>query len=163
LRQPLLLLALLTATGAAWAQSSTTLYKSTGSDGKTVYSDRPPASAQEAKAITFQNAPATPLSSATLAYIETLKRSADARAKAPPPPSEIVLYSAAWCGYCKAAKAYLAAKQVAYREFDIDTKDGLLAFAQAGGKRGVPLLLVNGQSVSGYSEASYDAALSPRK
>ena len=162
MRHVLLLLLVLTTGGTAVAQSTTTLYKSTGPDGKTVYSDRPPPNAREAKTLTFQNAPASPLSVETLAYIETLKRSAEARAKAPP-PSDVVLFSAAWCGYCKKAKAHLAAKQVAYREIDIDTKDGLVAYVQAGGKRGVPLLVVNGQSVSGYSQASYDAALSPRK
>lgn len=162
MRHALLLLIALTTAGAAVAQSTTTLYKSTGPDGKTMYSDRPPANAQEAKALTFQNAPASPLSPETLAYIDTLMRSADTRAKAPP-PSEIVLFTAVWCGYCKKAKAHLAAKQVPHREFDIDTKDGLIAYARTGRKRVVPLLIVNGQSVSGYSAASYDAILSSRK
>jgi glutaredoxin len=162
LRHLLLLLLALATASTATAQSSSTLFKSTGADGKTVYSDRPPPNAREAKTLTFQNAPASPLSAETLAYIETLKRSAEARAKAPP-PSEVILFSAAWCGYCKKAKAHLASKQVAYREIDIDTKDGLVAYVQAGGKRGVPLLVVNGRSVSGYSQASYDAALAPRQ
>ena len=156
-------LAILASGGTALAQTTTTLYKSTGPDGKTIYSDRPPA-AQEARTLTFQSEPASPLSAQTLAYIEQLKKSAQARATAPPPSSrEAVLYMAAWCGYCKKAKAYLAARQVAYREFDIDTKDGLLAFAQADGKRGVPLLVVDGKSVSGFSTASYDAILGGRK
>lgn len=159
--QSLLLLFALATASLSMAQS-TTLYKSTGPDGKTVYSDRPLPNAREAKTLTFKNEPASPLSPKTLAYIESLKSSAEARAKAPP-PSEIVLFSAAWCGYCKKAKAHLDSKQVAYREFDIDTKDGLVAYAQAGGKRGVPLLVVNGQSISGYSQASYDAVLTPLK
>ena len=158
-----LCLAILLAGGTAVAQTTTTLYKSTGPDGKTIYSDRPPV-AQEAKTLTFQSEPASPLSAETLAYIEQLKKSAHARATAPPPSSrEAVLYMAAWCGYCKKAKAYLAARQVAYREYDIDTKDGLLAFARADGKRGVPLLVVDGRSVSGFSTASYDAILGGRK
>jgi glutaredoxin len=55
------------------------------------------------------------------------------------------------------AKAYLGARQVGYREFDIDTKEGLAQFARIGGKSGVPLLLVNGQRVSGFSPAAYSA------
>ena len=162
MRYRLFLLASLAASGVAIAQTTTTLYKSTGPDGKTIYSDRPPSNAKEAKTLTFQNGPASPLSAETLAYMEQLRKSADARASAPP-PRETVLYSAAWCGYCKQAKAYLASKQVAYREFDIDTKNGLLAFAQAGGKGGVPLLVVDGKSVSGFSVASYDAIFAARK
>jgi len=156
------LLACLAVGGVAIAQTTTTLYKSTGPDGKTIYSDRPPSDAKEAKTLTFQNGPASPLSAETLAYMEQLSKSADARASAPP-PRETVLYSAAWCGYCKKAKAYLAAKQVPYREFDIDTKEGLLSFARAGGKGGVPLLVVDGKSVSGFSAASYDAIFASRK
>ena len=146
----------------ASAQTSTTLYKSTGPDGKTVYSDRPDPRAQDTKTLTFENLPASPLSAQTLAYIEQLHKSSNERATAVP-PSEAVLFSAAWCGYCKQAKAYLAARQVPYREFDIDTKEGLAAFARAGGKSGVPLLLVNGQRVSGFSAAAYGALFPPRK
>ena len=164
MRYRLFLLASLAASGVAIAQTTTILYKSTGPDGKTIYSDRPPSIAKEAKTLTFQNGPASPLSAETLAYIEQLRKSADARASAPPPrETETVLYSAAWCGYCKKAKAYLASKQVGYREFDIDTKDGLLAFARAGGKGSVPLLVVDGKSVSGFSVASYDAIFAARK
>lgn len=147
---------------ASDAQTTTTLYKSVGPDGKVVYSDRPDAKARDAKVLTFHNLPASPLSAQTLAYIEQLQKSADQRASSPP-PADVVLFSAVWCGYCKQAKAYLASKQVAYREFDIDTKEGLAFFAHAGGKSGVPLLLVNGQRVSGFSPAAYDALLPARR
>ncbi len=147
---------------AADSPTSTTLYKSTGPDGKTVYSDRPPLQARDAQTLSFTSAPASPLSAETLAYIEQLKKSADARLSAPP-PRETVLFSAAWCGYCKKAKSYLANKQIAYREFDIDTKEGALAYARAGGSHGVPLLFSNGRSVSGFSPPAYDALLTDRK
>lgn len=158
----LLILYVFAVANAAIAQTATTLYKSIGPDGKTVYSDQPAPNAREAKTLTFRNAPATPLSAETLLYIDQLKKSADARAKTSG-MGETVLFSAVWCGYCKLAKAYLATKKVAYREVDIDTKDGLLAFAQAGGKQGVPLLVTNGQTLSGFSSASYDAILDSRK
>lgn len=161
MRHHCILLAFLAASGMAVAQT-TTLYKATGPDGRTIYSDQPPSNAKEVKTLTFQNGPASPLSAETLAYIEQLKKSAEARATMPP-PRETALYTAAWCGYCKKAKAYLGAKQIAFREYDIDTKDGLLAFARAGGKGGVPLLTVGGKSVSGFSVASYDAIFADRK
>ena len=146
---------------AGVAQTTTTLYKSTGPDGRTIYSDKPAPNASATRTITFRNLPATPLSAQTLAFIEEMKKSADARIAAPP-PSDTVLFSAKWCVYCKQAKAHLASKQVAYRELDIETKEGALAYARAGGKS-VPLLLFNGQSVPGYSAAGYDALLATRK
>ena len=148
--------------GAAVAQTTTKLYKSTGPDGKTVYSDQPPDDARAVKALTFRSEPASPLSPQTLAYIEELKKSAEARAAAPP-PRETALFTAKWCGYCRQAKAYLASRQVVYREFDIETKDGVAAFARAGGKTGVPFLVIDGKSLSGFSESSYNAVLGPRQ
>lgn len=69
---------------------------------------------------------------------------------------------ATWCGYCKAAKAYLAQKGIAYRELDVDTPVGKAAFAQIGG-RGVPVLLTNGQRLSGFSAQSYDAVFASQR
>jgi glutaredoxin len=155
-----ILLAALCAPAAAQT-TTTTLYKSIGPDGRTIYSDRPTSSAREAKALTFYSAPASPLSAETLAYIDQLAKSSDARV--PSPSSDTVLFSAVWCGYCKQAKAYLTGKRIAYRELDIDTKHGLLAYARAGGKRGVPLLVANGQSVTGFSTSAYDALFAPHK
>jgi glutaredoxin len=143
------------------AQTTTTLYKSTRPDGRTIYSDRPAPDASDSRTITFRNLPASPLSPQTLAYIEEMKKSADARSAAPP-SSETVLFSAKWCVYCKQAKAHLASRQVAYRELDIETREGALAYARAGGKS-VPLLLFNGQSLAGYSAGGYDALLAGRK
>ncbi|WP_374350267.1 glutaredoxin domain-containing protein [Chitinimonas sp.] len=147
---------------AAALGQTTTLYKSTGPDGRVSYSDQPPSNAKDMKTLTFQSAPASPLSAETLAYIAQLKKSADTRSAAPV-SQEPVLYSAAWCGYCKKAKAYLASRKVSYREVDIDTDDGALSFARAGGKGGVPFLVVGGKSLSGFSEASYDAIFMVRK
>ena len=54
------------------------------------------------------------------------------------------------------------AARIAYRELDVDTPTGKAAFAQLGA-RGVPVLLTNGQRVSGFSTQSYDAVFASRK
>jgi glutaredoxin len=154
------------AVAVAEAQAATTLYKSIGPDGKITYSDQPLAQARDTKTLTFASAPTSPLSAETLAYIDQLQKSANARAAAPAAVSTPVLYSASWCGYCKQAKAYLTRKQVAYSEVDIDIKDGLAAYARAGGGggKGVPLLVANGKSMFGFSAAGYDTLLAvPKK
>ncbi len=142
------------------APGDTTLYKSIRPDGKTVYSDRPP-NAGESRKMTFENLPASPLSAATLAYLEELKKFSAANAKAAvaaaAPSNEVILFTTAWCGYCKKARAYLAAKRVPYREVDIETKNGAAAYAQAGGRGGVPFLVGDGKRVAGFSVPAYDA------
>ncbi len=68
------------------------------------------------------------------------------------------LYSAVWCGYCKKAKAWLAARGVAYQDIDVDTTSGMAALAEVtGGKGGIPVLVAKGQKVSGFSTAAYDS------
>jgi glutaredoxin len=147
---------------AATTAAAETLYKSVGPDGRVVYSDRPPADGRIEKTMTFENLPSSPLPASTASYVDQLRKM-----NSPPPSnvatSGIVLYSAAWCGYCKQAKAYLARKGIPYQEFDVDTKNGMAAYAQAGGRRGVPLLFANGQRVQGFSPAAYDALFANRK
>lgn len=131
-----------------------TLYKSVGTDGRVVYSDKPPTGAGGDKALKLDNLPVSvvpgaapqPASSAAAAQAQT----------AAAPRGEVVLYMATWCGYCKAAKAYLGRKGIAYRELDIDTPAGKAAFTQIGG-RGVPVLLTQGKRINGFTAQAYDA------
>ncbi len=133
-----------------------TLYKTVGTDGQVVYSDRPPAEGK-AQALQQEQLP-----------ISVVPGMPPAPAgKAPPKKAVVqhgqtVLYMAQWCGYCRLARAYLAKNQISYREIDIDTPDGKAAFAEIGG-RGVPLLLADGQQLAGFRESRYDALFAKRK
>jgi glutaredoxin len=140
---------------AIGSHAAQTLYKSIDSEGKVIYSDRPPVEGRLEKTLNFEDQPGSALPPATSAYVEQLRRSG----LAPPQVATagIVLYSATWCGFCKRAKAYLAGKGIKYRDFDIDTRDGMNAFAQAGGGKGVPLLIAGGRRVQGFSPAAYNA------
>lgn len=159
--------------------SAGTLYKSVGPDGRIVYSEHPLDERTE-KTMTiknsqnsppptsaiarFENLPtkSSPLPASVLAYLEKLSKTETATALSLT-KSGIVLYSATWCGYCKQAKAYLAKKGIRYQEFDIDTRVGMAAYAQAGGEKGIPLLYADGQRVQGFSDAAYDALFVIRK
>lgn len=77
----------------------------------------------------------------------------------------VVLYGAAWCGYCTKAKAYLAAKKIQFVEVDVDTREGKNAFARATGSApvadhqrvsGIPLLVMGELKRHGYSASLYD-------
>ena len=143
------------------APSQTTLYKSVGPDGRTVYGDRAPVDGRAARTLTFENLPSSPLSAATLAYLEQLKKVGVA-APAATPSGELVLFTASWCVYCRKAKAYLASKGASYKEIDTESNAGAASYARAGGQRGIPLLVKSGQRVLGFSTGAYDALLSLR-
>jgi glutaredoxin len=150
--------------GAANAQ---TLYKSVGPDGTVVYSDRPPTSGTMEKTMEVRDLPNTAIPSKTLLELERLRNAAksapaQAQSQMPAYSTGVLLFSASWCGYCRQAKAYLAQRGVAYREFDIDTPDGRIAFVRFGGGGGVPLLISNGKKLRGYSRSGYEAVLAQR-
>ena len=70
-------------------------------------------------------------------------------------PKTPVLYSTAWCGYCRKARAFMRANGVNFDEYDIE-KDPIAKtkYLQKGG-RGVPFLVKGDQKLYGYSEVRY--------
>jgi glutaredoxin len=161
-RTPVLLL-LAALAGAVAAQ---TVYKSVGADGRVVYSDRPPAGGRLEKTLTFENLPSSALPASASSYVEQLKRmhARDAaQAAAAPAQAGVVLYTASWCGYCRKARAWLGAKGIAYRDVDVETPDGIAAFASVGGGSGVPVIVADGRRLAGFSAPAYDALFASRK
>lgn len=157
--------------GSAWigagpAHAADTLFKSVDAQGRTVYSDkRPDGAAKIDKTMTFDNLPSSEL---PFSYVEQLRKMRADRAKYPPSDAPVVvtaglvLYTAAWCGHCRLAKAFLAQKGVAFRDVDIDAPAGRAAFAQLGA-RGVPVLQAGSRRVQGFSAQAYEAVLASLK
>ena len=166
--KPFALATLLLAACAAAVAPAQTVYKSVGPDGKVTYADKPPTSGRLEKTMSFENLPSSALPASASSYVEQLRRMhARDAAQAAARPAEaaargVVLYSAPWCGYCRKAKAYLAGKGIAYRDIDVDTPDGMNAFAQVGG-RGIPVLVADGRRVQGFTAAAYDAVFAAGK
>jgi glutaredoxin len=145
--------------GTSMAQN---LYKSVLPDGRIIYSDSPPAEGRIDKTLNFDNLPSSALPASASSYAAQLRRLRVASAPAVTIDS-VVLYAAIWCGYCRQAKAWLAAKGVSYREYDIDTQAGMTALVDAGGGKGIPLLVAGGQRIRGFSAQGYEQFFSGRK
>ena len=156
---PILLLA--AAAFGAGTPSQTTVFKSVGPDGRTLYGDRPPADGSLSSSLKIVVPPSSPLSAETLAYVEHLKQ-AGTTTDTPLPNGQIALFTTTWCGFCKKAKAYLASNGLPFKEIDVESPAGAASYARAGGTRGVPLLVLNGRHVLGFSPSAYDALLSVR-
>jgi glutaredoxin len=151
---------------AVAAASAQTVYKSVGPDGKVVYSDHAPATGRLEKTMKFElQSSALPASAAS--YMERFRKAHPDNAFHPAnaaqaPARGVTLYSAVWCGYCRRAKAWLAEHAVAYTDIDIDAPGGAEALAQAGGGTGIPVLVVDGRPLGGFSAAAYDATFQNR-
>jgi len=78
----------------------------------------------------------------------------------PQKAQEVILYTTSWCPYCKKAKDFFSSRNIHFTEYDIE-KDPEAARRKKtlDPGRGVPFAIVNGQSISGYSPAEYEAAL----
>jgi len=72
----------------------------------------------------------------------------------------VELYATSWCGYCQKARLFFRKKGIKFIEYDIE-KDKKAAYRkqQLDSGRGVPFAVINGQKISGYSEALYIRAL----
>lgn len=136
-----------------------TIYKAVGPDGRTIYSDAPPAQGRAISRIASTELPTTAVPDAIARFREEMMRNADLRAQAEKAAqtSGLTLFTAPWCGYCRQAKAYLGKKGFAYRELDIETETGRQAFAVLGGNGGIPLLIRNGRQTRGFTREAYDA------
>lgn len=80
-----------------------------------------------------------------------------AQAKAP----QVDLYVTSWCPYCKKAMAFLRKNNIAFNSYDIEQDLDAATRKQNldPGYGGIPLAVINGTTIRGFSESSYQQAL----
>lgn len=72
---------------------------------------------------------------------------------------EVKMLTTTWCGVCKRAKAYLNGRGVYFLEYDVEQSDiGRLEYKRLNGK-GVPIILVGNQRMTGFSPKKLDEML----
>lgn len=79
--------------------------------------------------------------------------------------ADVVVYTTAWCGYCRKAKQYLKAKKVNFVEKDIEKDpDAAMELAEKAARvrvkpSGVPVIDVKGKLILGFDQPALEAAL----
>lgn len=72
------------------------------------------------------------------------------------PENSVVLYSTAWCGSCKRAKAYFRQFDIPYTEYDVEkSQKGRRDYRTLNGK-GVPIILVGKYRLDGFSADRFE-------
>ena len=71
----------------------------------------------------------------------------------------VVMYATSWCPYCAKARAYFARTGTAYTEYDIEKSAAAKAEFKRLGGRGVPLILVGKEKMSGFNELAFESLL----
>jgi glutaredoxin len=139
---PLITFLILAVAGTSEGQ----VYKWTDKDAKVHYGDRPPADSKTEQVKVPVQSFGGP---AEVDYVSILRRpiKSDARQTR----ADVIIYSAAWCGPCKRAKAWMASQNIPFADYDVETSEqGKKDFAAMGG-RGVPMILVGEQRMTGFS------------
>ena len=123
------------------------LYKSVSSEGKIIYSDQKPTDGNIEKSLSLK----------IVKKPIQLSNQDNSNPQNKQALNNPVIYTAKWCGYCKKALAYLNTNKIFYQNIDIETTDGHIAFTKINNNnKGIPLLLIGGQRLQGFSENAYD-------
>ena len=71
------------------------------------------------------------------------------------------IYITSWCPYCKKAMAYLRSNNIPFNSYNIENDADAKSRKQkiAPGYAGVPLTVINGQILKGFSSSRFDKAL----
>ena len=136
----------------AAATANAEIYRWTDAEGRTHYSDKAPP-VRNAKQVKVK------VQSISGPAVVTQAPPSTAGTRSTGTREPVKLYTTAWCGYCKKAKAHLAARGVPYREIDVEGTDSAKREFSALGGRGVPVILVGSQRMDGFDAAGLDTML----
>jgi glutaredoxin len=123
------------------APASGEIYRYKDAEGRTHFTDRPPDRKNaELLALRINTYAGEPV---VREYSSALKSLG----------GRVTLYGTAWCGVCKLAKNWMRANNVAFTEFDIETNAAAQRQYLAMGGGGVPVIVVGGRAMQGFSPA----------
>ena len=141
------------------------IYKWVDDNGVIHFSDQSPGENEAGANVDVM--PSTPMSVKPPAAGRADKAAQTIREKPPAPKAEkpvaprtVELYVTSWCRYCKQAKAWLKARGIPFKAYDVE-KDSRAARRrrELHPSTGVPLAVINDTIILGFSETSYQQAL----
>jgi glutaredoxin-like YruB-family protein len=145
------------------------MYQWVDDKGVVTFKDTPPpALKKHAKVKTYSDsdfAPAPPYQPAPKARTDNSTKAASS----PSSPKKVrftgtvEMYITDWCGYCKKAQKYLTAKGIPYVTYDIEKDSAAERRHKELGGRGVPLIIIGSNKMSGFSPESLDYYLNNSK
>lgn len=126
---------------------SAEIYKTVDENGRVIFTDKPTAKAEQVEVkVNSVEGPATVSSKNT-----------GSSAK------KVVMYSTEWCGVCTKAKAYMQENSISFKEYDIEKNSNANRKFKSLGGKGVPLIVVGGQTMSGFSASKLESMLGRKK
>lgn len=73
---------------------------------------------------------------------------------------KVELYVTSWCGYCKKAKAFFNSRGIDFIAYDVEKdKNAARRHKELNRRGGVPVAVINGRKILGFSAGAYENAL----
>ena len=128
------------------------IYKTVDENGRVIFTDKPIAHAQEIEVDTKANN-VEGLSTSSYSNADEIITKKRAKQKT------VVMYSTSWCGVCKNARSYMQSNGIRFKEYDIEKNTNAHSKYQKLGGKGVPLITVGDNKMSGFSASKLEAML----
>jgi glutaredoxin len=134
------------------------MYKWEDEHGVVIFKDTPPPASKKRKVKVyrdsdFDTAPPVPApSKSSKSGASPLTQSSQAATKKTERfAGTIEMYATSWCGYCAAAENYMKSKNYPYVKYDIEKDNAAKQRHKELGGRGVPLIIIGANRMSGFS------------
>jgi glutaredoxin len=75
----------------------------------------------------------------------------------------VEIYVTSWCGYCSKALSYMKSRGISHVAYDIEKDDDAMKRYRELGGRGVPLIIIGQNRMSGFSAESLEYYLNNTK
>jgi glutaredoxin len=126
------------------------IYKWVDADGRVQFSDRPPTDGGA------EQVQLPEINTYEAISVEALD-SVGTRPKKPRRGGSkmVVMYSASWCGICTRARRFFEAEGIPFRDLDVEKNQSARREWKRMNARGVPVILVGGKRMSGFSEKRF--------
>lgn len=139
------------------------MYQWVDESGVVTFKDTPPPASKKRKKVRVYNdsdfapAPLNQPVSATRSNKSTVTPSSQSSTpKIERFTGTVELYVTDWCGYCKQAKNYMNSKNIPYVAYDIEKDSAAKQRHKELGGRGVPLIIIGSNKMSGFSAESLE-------
>lgn len=152
------------------AASRAEMYRWVDKDGVVTFKDYPPPASKKRKVKVYSDSdfdPEPPRQSTAASAPRSEKRAATPESLPVPSRNErfhgtVEMYVTDWCGYCKKAAAYMRARNIPFVTYDIEKDSGARQRHKELGGRGVPLIIIGNNRMSGFSAETLEQYLGNR-
>ena len=131
---------------------SAEIYKTIDENGRVFFTDKPTAQSQAVEVDTNANN-AEGLSESSYSKADEINSNKRTKQKS------VVMYSTSWCGVCKNARSYMQSNGIKFKEYDIEKNTNAHSKYKKLGGKGVPLITVGKNKMSGFSASRLEAML----